>query len=77
MCFFVSLLPATFFVIIGYFILFSSTKTEGGVKRFGQILAIWLLVIAAFFPLMGLYVTFAGLCHLGENMRTIHPGMMP
>ena len=77
MCFFVSLAPATFFVIIGYFILFSSTKTEGGVKRFGQILAIWLFVIAAFFPLMGLYVTFAGLCQLGEHMQAMHPGMMP
>jgi len=70
-------MPATIFVLIGYFVLFSSTKTEGSVKKFGQILAIWLFVIAAFFPLVGLYVTLAGLCTLGEHLQTMHSGMMP
>jgi hypothetical protein len=41
MCFFISLIPATIWVVLGYFILFSSNKTVGEVQRFGQILAIW------------------------------------
>jgi len=77
MCFFFSLMPATFFVIIGYFVLFSSTKTEGGVQRFGTVLAIWIFLIAAFFPLMGLYVTLAGQCPMGEMMRKMHSGSLP
>ncbi len=62
MCFFFSLLPTTIWVVVGYFILFSSTKTAGGLQVFGRILAIWVFIIAAFFPMMGAWVTFAGLC---------------
>ena len=29
MCFFFSLIPATIWAVIGFFILFASTKTEG------------------------------------------------
>jgi len=43
MCFFFSFLPATIWVVVGYFILFSSTKTQGGVQMFGRVLAIWVL----------------------------------
>lgn len=46
MLFFISLIPATIFLIIGYFVLFSSTRAEGGVKRFGNILATWMFVLA-------------------------------
>ena len=46
MLFFISLIPATIFVIVGYFVLFSSTRAEGGVKRFGGVLAIWMFVLA-------------------------------
>jgi hypothetical protein len=77
MCFFFSFIPATIFVLIGYFVLFSSTKTEGPEKKFGRVLAIWLFIIAAFFPIMGLYVTFSGLCPLGGIMQTMHSGMNP
>ena len=42
MCFFLSFIPATAWVVIGYFVLFSSTKAEGGVQKQGQILAIWI-----------------------------------
>ena len=62
MCFFISLIPATIWVVLGYFILFASNKTVGAVQQFGQILAIWVFIVAAFFPVMGAYVTFAGLC---------------
>jgi len=77
MCFVFSVMPATFFVVIGYFVLFSSTKTEGAVKKFGQVLSIWIFVIAAFLPMMGLYVTIAGLCPIGDMMQTMHGGVSP
>jgi hypothetical protein len=60
MWFFFSFLPATIWVVLGYFILFSSTKAEGGVQLFGRLLAVWVLIIAALFPLIGAYVTLSG-----------------
>ena len=38
MLFFFSLIPATLAVVVGYFVLLSSAKSQGGVKIFGQIL---------------------------------------
>jgi hypothetical protein len=74
MCFFASFIPATIWVVLGYFILFSSSKTLGGIQLFGRILAIWVFIIAAFFPVMGAYVTLAGLCPSLETvMKSMHP----
>lgn len=74
MCFVFSLVPATLWVALGYFILFSSRKTQGAVQMFGQILAIWVFVVAAFFPMMGGYVTLAGLCpSIEAMMQSMHP----
>ena len=70
MCFFFSLIPATMFVTIGYFVLFSSGKTEGGVSKFGQILAIWIFVIALLPPLAGAYMTLSGLCPIEQMMQS-------
>lgn len=66
---FFSLIPATIWVVLGYFILFSSTKTQGGVGTFGKILAIWVFVIAAFFTIGGAYLTFAGVSPIGDMMQ--------
>lgn len=78
MCFFFSLIPATCFVVLGYFILFSATKAEGPVQMFGYILAVWVFIIAAFFPAMGAYVTLAGLCPSMENMiKSMHSRVSP
>jgi len=71
MCFFFSFMPATFWAVIGYFILFSSSKAEGGIRTFGRILAIWIFLIAAFIPLAGAYVSLAGLCPIEEILRTM------
>ena len=38
MCFFFSLIPATIWVVLSYFILYSSTKTQGALQRFGYFL---------------------------------------
>ncbi len=74
MCFFFSFLPATVWVVMGYFILFSSTKTQGAVQMFGRVLAIWVFVIAAFFPVMGAYVTLSGLCPIEAMIQTMQSG---
>lgn len=72
MCFFISFIPATFWAVVGYFVLFSSTQAEGGVSKFGRILAIWIFVIAAFFPLMGAYVTLSGLCPIADFLAALN-----
>ena len=64
MCFIFSFVPATFWAIVGYFVLFSSRKAEGRVKTLGQVLAGWTFVLAVLIPIAAAYVTFAGLCPL-------------
>jgi hypothetical protein len=73
MCFFFSLIPATGCVVVGYFVLFSATMTEGPVRIFGYILSVWLFIIAASIPVMGAYVTFAGLCPPQAMMQSMQP----
>jgi hypothetical protein len=77
MCFFLSLIPATFFVTIGYFVLFASSKAQGGIKAFGLILAIWIFVIALFPPIAGAYVTFSGQCPVEQMMKGFGRGIQP
>lgn len=69
MCFLFSLIPATIFVVIGYFVLFSSTKVEGAVQQFGRGLAIWIFILALMFPVMGAYVTISGQCPMERVMQ--------
>ncbi len=69
MCFFFSFMPATIWAVVGYFVLFSSSKADGGVRTFGRALAIWIFVIAAFIPIAGAYVTLAGLCPIEEMLK--------
>ncbi len=69
MCFFFSLIPATIITVIGFFVLFTSTKAAGGVRTFGRILAIWVFIIATF-PLMGgTYATLTSVCPLTEMVE--------
>jgi len=69
MCFFFSLIPATLFVLLGYFVLFSSRKAERNIGKFGLILAIWLFIIAVCFPICGAYLTLSGQCPMTEMMQ--------
>lgn len=64
MCFLMSFMPATFWAVVGYFILFSSTKAEGSVKTLGHILGGWALVVSGFILLAGAYVSITGLCSM-------------
>lgn len=68
MCFILSLIPATIFVVIGYFVLFASTKAEGTTRKFGRVLAIWVFIVASFFPIAGMYVTLSGICPIERLM---------
>ncbi len=69
MCFFFSLVPATILVVVGYFVLFSTGKAQGGIRRFGQVLAIWIFVVALLPPIAGAYVTLSGQCPFTEMMQ--------
>ena len=68
MCLMFSFLPATFWLTVGFFVLFASTKTEGNMQKFGRLLSVWIFIIASFFPMMGAYATLSGLCPIGEMM---------
>ncbi len=69
MCFFISLLPATIWAVIGYFVLLSSTRAEGRVQTLGHWLAIWIFFIAVFIPFVAAYITLAGFCPLDAMMQ--------
>ncbi len=69
MCFFFSFLPATIWAVIGYFVLLSSTRTEGRVQTIGHWLAIWIFFIAVLIPIVAAYITLAGLCPLDAMMQ--------
>ena len=71
MCFIVSFVPATFWAIVGYFVLFSSTRAEGRVGKLGQVLAAWTFVLAALIPVAGAYVTFAGMCPIDALLHAV------
>ena len=71
MCFFFSLIPATFFTTIGFFVLFAASSAEGRVKGFGQILAVWIFVIALFPLIAGVYATWSGQCPMDQMMENI------
>jgi hypothetical protein len=69
-----SLMLATLAVVLAYFILLSSSKTEGAVKRLGQILAVWVFVLSAALPMAGGYATYADLPSIATMMRSMHSG---
>lgn len=60
--FFASLIPATFLLVLGYFVLFASARAEGGIRTFGRILAVWIFLIALLPPIGGAVVTVSGGC---------------
>lgn len=69
MCFFFSLIPATFWFVVGYFVLLTSEKAEGGIKKCGKILAIWVFILAFLFPICGIYVTLSDKCLFDKIMQ--------
>ena len=53
MIFLLSLIPTTALVVVGYFLVYTSTRAEGGLKRFGQYLGIWVFFLAGIVILGG------------------------
>ena len=62
---------STLAVLAGYFVLAVAGKTEGGLQKFGKVLAIWLFVLAALPVLAGGYMAVSG--H-GPGMMRGHMG---
>lgn len=62
MCFFFSFMPATFWFVVGYFVLFSSARAEGSVRTLGRVLAVWIFTVSVAIVLAGAYVTFNQMC---------------
>jgi len=55
-------IPATLFLTVGYFVLYSSKKTEGPLTTFGFILSVWLFIVAGMYPVFGAWVSLSGWC---------------
>jgi len=72
MCFFISLIPATIWLVIGYIVLFISSRSEGQMQKFGRVLAIWVFIIAAFIPIMGLVLSISDLCPIADLVARMH-----
>jgi hypothetical protein len=47
MIYFLALLPATVLTIAGYFVLYLSSRSEGGLRTFGRYLGFWAFTLAA------------------------------
>ena len=68
MCFFFSFMPATMFTTLSYFVWFAAGKAEGNRQRWGNFLAVWLLIVALGFIACGAFVTLAGLCPIDRML---------
>ena len=64
-------MPATIVVVIGYLVLYFSTKVQGAVHKIGRGLALWMFFLALFFPMVGAYVTISGQCPMEEMIEEI------
>jgi hypothetical protein len=73
MCFFFSFIPASAIATWSYFVWFAAGKAEGNRQRWGNYLAIWLLIVAFGFIACGAFVTLAGLCPMGAMFEGL-PG---
>lgn len=71
MCFLFSFMPATFWVTVGYFVLYSSAKTEGSIGKFGRYLAIWIFIVAVAILICGAYMTISGNCPIDQCLEQI------
>jgi hypothetical protein len=72
MCFFFSFLPATFWLVIGYFVLFLASRSEGPMATFGRVLSTWIFVISGSILLAGAYFTLSDMCSMEAWMRCVN-----
>ena len=64
MCLIFSFVPASIFGILSYFVWLAAGKAEGNRRKWGNYLAVWLLIVALGYIACGAYVTLSGICPL-------------
>lgn len=77
MCFAASFFPATFWAIIGFFVLLGASKTDGRLKVFGHVLGVWACALAVLIPLGGLYLSVSGLCPIDAILEQMAVRLVP
>jgi hypothetical protein len=63
MIYLLALLPATALTIAGYFALFLSTRSEGGMRSFGKYLGFWAFTLAGLIILGAIFAAAHGHRH--------------
>lgn len=73
MGFLFSLIPATVLVVVGYFVIYAATRTQGALQRFGQYLGAWIFLLAGAVILAGVLASTGGiespLGDMGRHMQ--------
>jgi hypothetical protein len=70
MFYFLALIPATALTVAGYFVLYFSARTEGGMRAFGKYLAFWSFTLAGLLILGAIFAAAHG--HRMHGMRGMH-----
>lgn len=60
MIYFLALIPATALTVAGYFVLYFSARTEGGMRAFGKYLAFWSFTLAGLLILGAIFAAAHG-----------------
>jgi hypothetical protein len=69
MIFFLALIPATMLTVAGYFVMYLSLRSEGGLRTFGRYLSYWAFTLAALVILAAIFAAAHG------HHRGMHGGM--
>jgi hypothetical protein len=75
MIYFLALIPATALTVAGYFVLYFSARTEGGMRAFGKYLAFWSFTLAGLLILGAIFAAAHG--HRMHGMRGMHGDWRP
>jgi hypothetical protein len=69
MCFYVSVVAAAVFALLGFGALYVADRTTEAVQGVARLLGIWLFVLALFPLAGGVYFSVSGTCTLGDDKR--------
>lgn len=70
MLYLLALIPATALTVAGYFVLYFSARTEGGLRAFGKYLAFWSFTLAGLLILGAIFAAAHG--HRMHGMHGMH-----
>ena len=71
MCFFMSLVPATILMVLGFFVMYAGAKAGGSLKKYGKILSIWVFLVALVPLIGGLYLTLNDICPVTHLINSL------